>query len=299
VREVFYPPLRTGLIVHGAALLVLLGGSAFCLWSSVQQQVTSNFALLLIASFVLFTPVPLVIYRLYALLRAEYILERDGLRIRWGLRAEDIPMLEIEWVRPAYDLVFDLPLPRMQMPGAIFGAASVPEIGEVEFIAADLHCLVLVATSRKVYAVSPSDPQVFVQAFERAFEMGSLSPFPYRSVLATSFLAGVWKDRWARSLILLGLFFSLLLFLWVSLAIPGRSGISLGFSSTGKPLPLVPPDRLFLLPVLGGFIFITDLVAGFFLYRRAEYRSLAYLVWGSSVISPVLLILAAIFITSL
>jgi len=45
-----------------------------------------------------------------------------GLRLRWGLRAEDIPLPEIEWIRPASDLGFHLPKPFLSMPGALLGA---------------------------------------------------------------------------------------------------------------------------------------------------------------------------------
>lgn len=45
-------------------------------------------------------PLPLLVYRFRALQRAHYILERDGIRLRWGLRAEDIPMDQVDWVHP-------------------------------------------------------------------------------------------------------------------------------------------------------------------------------------------------------
>jgi hypothetical protein len=290
--------LRTGVILHSIAALGFVAGSGLCLLWSFQQPTTSTFALLMLASLFLFAPAPFVIYRGYALLRAEYILERDGLQIRWGLRAEDIPLTEIQWVRPASDLAFDLPLPRFQWPGAVLGAVKVSGLGEVEFLAADIHRLVLVGASQKVYALSPADPEAFLRSFERAFEMGSLLPMRYRTVLATSFLAGVWHDRWARILTMTGLLLTLFLFLWVSMVIPGRSSVSLGFSPTAQPLPPAPANRLLLLPVLGGFIYLIDLIIGFFFYRRDEMRPMAYLLWGSSAVSPILLILATIMITS-
>jgi hypothetical protein len=49
-------------------------------------------------------PVPFLGYRAYALLRADYYIDRDSLAMLWGLRVEDIPLTDIEWVRPASDV---------------------------------------------------------------------------------------------------------------------------------------------------------------------------------------------------
>jgi hypothetical protein len=53
-----------------------------------------------------------------------------------------------------------------------------------------------------------------------------------------------------------------------------------------------------LLPVLNTFIFLADLLLGLFFYRRTEAQPLAYLLWGSSILTALLFIAAVIFILS-
>jgi hypothetical protein len=292
VPTIFYPGRRTGLILQGGAVALLLAGSLASMLLAFQQSVGLNFILLLLASLLLMVPLILVSYRTYALFQATYSLDRDGLHLRWGLRAEDIPLAEIEWVRPAGDLGYRLPLPLIYWPGAILGSRKVDGLGAVEFLASEASALLLVATKERVFAISPADVHKFMRAFQATIEMGSLSPIRHSSVLPESFVQGVLSNRLARSLMIAGLLFTLGLLIVVSLRIPTLSQVSLGFDPQGRPLEPVPPDRLLLLPILGAFTFTIDLVTGLFFYRRKENRLTAYLLWASSIFFPILLIIA-------
>ena len=172
----FTPSRRLGLIVHSAALLLLGSGGGFSLWFSLQQQVRLNFAIWLLLSLALFAPVPFLLYRTYGLAQASYSIDRDGLRIRWGLRSEDIPLPEIEWVRPADEMGMQLPLPILKWPGAILGNKFSADLGNIEYIASENSKILLIATPQKIYAISPDESREFLRAFQIAIEMGSLSP---------------------------------------------------------------------------------------------------------------------------
>jgi hypothetical protein len=228
-------------------------------------------------------------------MQARYSLERDGLRLRWGLRAEDIPLPDVEWVRPASDLAFRLPLPFLPAPGSILGTINVPDLGPVEFMAADLASMLLIATPHKVYAISPADPQSFVAAFQRVVEMGSLSPLPRATTLPAAYLQFVWSDRLARYLAVTGLLLTVTLFVVVGLVIPSHSSIALGWTSSGVPIEPGPPERLLLLPVLGTFTYVLDLLLGLYLYRFLPLRPVSFLLWVAAVITPVLLIVAVAY----
>ncbi|NMC78371.1 MAG: hypothetical protein GYA59_03330, partial [Chloroflexi bacterium] len=91
-QNVFLPERRTGLIVHIGAAILLIGASLGSFLLAQRQIASSYFVLLLLLSVALLLPLALILYRGYALLRANYILEREGLRLRWGLRSEDIPL---------------------------------------------------------------------------------------------------------------------------------------------------------------------------------------------------------------
>jgi hypothetical protein len=117
----FPPPKQRGLIIHGVIILILavIAISAFVQLSSADVGLVFLSALLIaLASF---TPIPFFLYRLYSLWRADYYLSRDSLRINWGLRIEDIPLTDIEWIRSAADLTHPVSLPSFPMPGGILG----------------------------------------------------------------------------------------------------------------------------------------------------------------------------------
>ncbi len=238
-------------------------------------------------------PTPLLLYRLYALAQASYLLERDGLRIRWGLRGEDIPLTQIEWIRPANELGFPLRIPLTSSPGAYLGLIRVEGLGLVEYIASDIQTMLLVATPNKVYVISPADPNAFMRSFRRVFELGSLSPLPSYSVRPAVFVERVWADRPARIMLLAGFVLTVALFLLVSLRIPTLASISLGFDAAKQPLEAGPPESLLLLAVLGGFAYMLDLLSGLFLYRHPTSKPVAYLLWGASVAVSILLLAGA------
>jgi hypothetical protein len=290
---VFLPPRRRGLILHAGAGAVLAILSITCLVLCVEQGGGGYFVLLLLLSLFFFVPLPFIFYSGYAFMRGSYSVERDGLRLRWGLRAEDIPIRDVEWVRPVSDLGFTLPLPFLHLPGAVLGHVRTRELGVVEFMASDIETMLLVATPGKVYAISPEDPRGFVKAFRNTFEMGSLQPLASRSVQPTAYLARVWQDPLARWAAIAGLGATILLFILVGLVIPGRALVSLGFSPDGLALEPVPSAQMLLLPVLGAFAFTMDLVSGLFFYRANESKPVAYLLWGSGVVTPLLLIIGA------
>lgn len=292
----FRPPRRRGLMFHITFIVVLGGASALTFLSGMNQKVGTYFVLLLLISLLLFAPLPWIIYRAYSLMRASYQLERDGLRLRWGLRAEDIPLTEIEWVRRASDLAANLSIPRLSFPGAVLGMVRTADLGPVEYMASSMRTLVLIATPRRIYAISPEDPETFLHSFQRSLEMGSLLPISPVSVLPAAYLSLVWSDVAARGMLSTGFLLTLLLFVGVSLIIPGRVSTSLGFYPSGAPLPSGPASQLLLLPILGSFTFVVDLATGLFFYRRENSRLISYIVWGSSILTALLLIGAVMFI---
>ena len=128
-ETVFRPPRRRGLIFQIGAALAFFSAGGLSFWIAMDQQVGLNFIGLLLVSLVFLAPVPLIVYRAVALGRATYELEREGLRLRWGLRAEDIPLNTIEWVRPATELGYHLNQPRFQLAGSAFRIFKSIRIG--------------------------------------------------------------------------------------------------------------------------------------------------------------------------
>jgi hypothetical protein len=294
----FPPAKRFGLTVHGIMILVLVSISAWGIFNLTQTQVGPTFVTDLLIALLTFAPIPFLGYRIYALLRADYCIDRDSLAILWGLRIEDIPLTDIEWVRPASDLTRPLALPRLRMPGALLGTRHHADLGLVEFIASDVKNLILVATSKRVFAISPRDAAALVHTFARATELGSLTHAEPKSVYPSFVVTQAWESPIARFLWMAGFFLNLGLVIWVGILIPSLSQVPIGFNAVGTPNATTSSVRLILLPLISALMFVIGLLAGLYFYRWERQRTLAFIVWGSSAISALLFLIAVLFLVT-
>jgi len=276
----------------------MVGLSGWGIWNLTYAKVGPNFVIFLLDALLALVPLPLFLYRAYALMGADYILDRDSLELRWGLRDEDIPLTDIEWLRPATDLTTPLRLPWLPIPGAVLGLRRHPDLGVVEFLAADSKNLLLVATSKRVYAISPTNAARFAQTFARTIEMGSLLPAEAKSVYPSFIFSRAWENSLVRFLWLAGLFLNVGLVIWVMLTIPTLNQVSLGFAPSGAALPPSSASQLILLPIISSFLFLVGLFAGMYFYRWETHRILALILWASSALSGLLFLLAVLFIIS-
>ena len=308
-RFVLYPPKLPGLLFHLGALFVL---AALTTWGILQAARASLGPQLVV--YLVFVLVGgglglLLAYRGYALLRAYYLLERDGIHLNWGLRSEVIPMNAVLWVRPASELEEALPLPFFRWPGAVTGMRQTPGSGRLEFFAARTTGLVLIATPERTYVVSPDDPQALLRAYQRLNELGSTTPLEPQSIYPSFLLARMWRLHLARYMLLGGLLLNLALLTWASLVIPGLAQVRLGFGAQVEPVPGV---QLLLLPFLSGSFFLLDLLLGLYFFRRAglqpaagtpaeagvptNWQVLAYILWGSGLLTAALFLAGLFFI---
>jgi hypothetical protein len=294
----FPPAKQFGLILHVVIIILLTGASVWGLANLTNAQVGPMFVSYLLISILTFAPIPFLGYRAFALFKADYYIDRDSLAILWGLRIEDIPLTDIEWVRPASDLTHPLALPRFRLPGAVLGTRRHPDLGAVEFIASNARNLILVATSKHVFAISPRDAASLVRTFARATELGSLTPTEAKSVYPSFVINQAWESPIARFLWMTGLLLNLGLVAWVGFLIPALTEVPFGFDTFGVPNSTVPSARLILLPLISGLLFTTGFFAGLYLYRWDKERPLAFIIWISSTLCTVLFLLAVLFLVT-
>jgi hypothetical protein len=292
----FNPPRSKGYILFLGITLLLLGLSGFLLMFALDQKSSGYFVIALLGAAILFVPVPLVLYNFYSLVRAKYVIDRDGLYLQWGLRTEDVPLNDIEWVRVASEVSSVLPYPSWSFTGILRETRLSDELGEIEFLASDKNRLLLVATSKKIFAISPAQTIDFLNAFQHAFELGSISPIKSQSNQVGTFFSGVFKDRRSRLMVIIGIALTILLFILVGLLIPTRSTVLFGYQLVSGVSEVAPSDRLLIFPVLSLLSLITDLTFGFYLFRHPDRRTLAYMVLSSSSITSFLLLVALLFI---
>jgi hypothetical protein len=275
--------------------LTILG---LCIWQASAIGIGSGLVLWSLGGLVAFIPIPFLVYRIYALRRGDYLLDREVLTIRWGLRSERIPIPEVEWIRAADDLTHPLRFPFFSIPGAILGIRLHPDLGLVEFLAAEARDMLLVSTPQKVFAISPANPLAFTQDFQRTLEKGSLVQANPQSLYPSFVIAQAWQSKLTRALWLSGLLLNIGLLVWVSLLAPGLEFMPFGFLTAGVPKNIVPGVQLFLLPVISILFSAIAWLAGISYFRRPNMRSLALLIWGFSALSSFLFLMAVLYIIS-
>lgn len=294
----FPPPKQRGLLIHGIILFVLLVVVTIGFIQLTSADVGPAFLIWLLVSLAAFAPIPFFAYRIFALYRASYEIDRDSLAIQWGLRVEDIPLSDIEWIRPAEDLTNPLNLPALPLPGALLGIRRHPDLGSVEFIASDAKKLLLIATAKRVFVISPDNPSGLAQTFARATEMGSLAPAEAKSIYPSFIVSQAWESGMARYLWLSALFLNIGLFIWASLIIPSTPQVALAVQTVGSAFETVPSSQLIIFPVASLLLAVAGWIAGLYFYRWERERILAFIVWGSSTFTSLLFLLAVLFIVT-
>jgi hypothetical protein len=284
------------MIVHGGAIIVLTLIGAAGMWRASLAESNTTFLVFILLALISLIAVTRLIYRIYALQRARYILARDGISIHWGLRREEIPINMVNWVGSADQNRMRISKPLIRFPGAVLGIKTQPDGKPIEFLAARDTKLVLIITPEKIYAISPANEDEFMHTYHRLSEFGSLAPIASISDYPAALLGRTWADRPARLLIMISIVMALGLLLWVSLTLPTHPLTTLRLNPDGSPIELVPGIRIMLLPVINSLFFIADLLLGLFFYRRADTRSLSYLMWASSALTSLLFSAAVFFI---
>jgi hypothetical protein len=292
----FPPPKRSGLTIHSLIIIVLAVIAIIGFINLALTDVGPAFLVSLLIALVAFMPIPFFVYRAYSLRQADYYLDRNSLSISWGLRVEEIPLSNIEFIRSVDDLTYPIALPPFPIPGGLLGTRRHPDLGAVEFLASDSKKLLIVATAKRVFIISPEDPAGFAQTFARNTELGSITPSDAKSVYPSFVVTQAWESGLARYLWFSTLFLNIGLFIWASLIIPSTPFVQLGPQFNGSALETVPSTQLILFPVISLLLSVAGWIAGLYFYRWDKERVLAFIVWGSSTFASLLFLLAVLFI---
>ncbi len=286
------PPQFLGFVL---GLLIILFFLLAIGWS-VYRMGTGDLSLWL----VLWVLLPLIslplllfsLYRLYGLLTARYSIDRNGLRIRWGLAYEEVPIHQLVMVESAGDMGLSQgPSPGFWWPGLVIGAREIDGLGLVEFFSTrGLDSTLVVQTEDRRLAISPPDIDAFLVAVKESMRMGALHTLRAVSTRPNFALARLGEDRGALTLVILGGLLPILIFGYLLLMVGEMSGqVAFGFDTQGAVDILAPPGRLLLLPMIAGASWLLDLCFGLWLYRTNTNRPLAYVLWIGAVLIGVLL----------
>lgn len=283
-----HPP-RIRPALFGSILLILALAMAAVGVQQVADSGVSPLLVLWIALVLIGVPLALWLgYQLYGLMTAEYRLDRDQFALVWGGAREILPLHSIR--RMEITAVDELPAPRWFSPPGIWRGLAEVDDTQVEYFAAHPGELLLVQAEARAVVISPADATSFREAFVEATRLGSLQDVEPLSERPDLLLAKLWSDPVARFLLLAGLVIPLALLGYLGV----RSGalppsIPFGFTAMGAPGPAAPPGRLLLLPLIGGLVWLADLLLGGYLYRQSAGRFFAYALWALAVMVGLLL----------
>lgn len=282
-RLVFFPPRRTGTILHILLMVLVSGAGIWGIYGVTTVQMAPQLLPYLALIILFLIALPYLIYRLYGLQRSSYTLERSGISLRWGWRSERLPMNQIKWVHRVEDLEIPPQPPAIHWPGAVTGVRRFQRGPEVEYLASRLNGLVIISAGSRYFAISPSRPDQFLSSYQQLTELGTLTPLRPESIRPTLVLSEISSNRLILAMIGAGGILTISLLLWTLLVIPNRETVSLGFTPAGLPRAALESVRLILFPVINTTAYLANLILGLFLYRNLENRGLAYILWGGAV----------------
>lgn len=229
-------------------------------------------------------PVLLVlIYQTASCLTLRYDLDRNGVVVHWAGTRQVIPIRNIQRILSGSELKGPIVRRRgLRWPGHERGEGSVPGIGRTQFLATrPLTSQLLLVTPGQAFAISPSDPEGLLQAFEKRQELG-----PNRLLEQEVQPAGwrtwrIWTDQTAWVLLGAAMAVNLGLFGYLCTRFPNLDlQLPLHFNSLGQADRIGTKMELFALPIIGLIILTANLILGLALYKRE--RAGSYLLWGSA-----------------
>ncbi len=290
-----YAPSRwKGILFLFAVCAALTALEIFLVRNFGGTKIGLQFFLLLIAMIIAAVPLGFLLYRLYSLIFSFYRLERDGLHIQWGLRAEVIPLNAIEWIRSPAEMTEDVPWSVLPIPGAYLGTVPVDDRSTYEFLASDMGKMLFLGTSRYIYVISPQKPAAFMTGFERILQMGSLTGEEWTTSRPVGWLLDAWADLPGRISTILSIFFLVGLYIWIGLNFQADTVLPGAFSPTGAAAEGITPANVLILPLGATFVWFAGTVLGLWIFQRKRERGIAELVWGASCAAVLQFLTAAV-----
>ncbi|MDT7884392.1 MAG: PH domain-containing protein [Thermoflexus sp.] len=266
--------LRVGILLEGLLGLIALAGILFTLSRPPSPEVaaaSTGAGLALLGAV-------MIGYVLRGLHSARYYLDRNGLILTWWPAVHIIPMHAIQDLRPAPTHPGAVRGWRgIRWPGLYTGHAwAVEENRPVLFFATeDLPRQLWVITEAAIYAISPAQPQAFIDAFRERAAMKPTQRLEQTTVFPGWRQRAFWSDRAAWALIGLGALVLWGMWLWLCMRFPGLPP-RIPLEGSANAL-LTSSLHLVRLPGLGALIWALHGVLGFLVHERE--RPAAYGLW--------------------
>lgn len=229
-------------------------------------------------------------YRLAAALTLTYAIDRNGLYIRWSGNQAIIPLDRITTIDIGAGPVF-LPFGLFQRVGTYWGSAFASDTPLYLYATRPPGECLIIYTPDAAYAVSPADPEAFVQDLEQRRNLGATKTMQPSLEYGRMFHYSFWRDRTVLALVVAALLINLLALALIAAAYPSLEPlVEMRFDATGEVAELRPRHQTLFLPLAALGLSLLNVAAGLALYQRLPLG--ARLLQGASMIVQLLFLIA-------
>lgn len=227
-------------------------------------------------------------YWLYGLIGSSYLVDRNALVIRWGASVQVVPMGNVTAVLEGSQVKGLSRFRGIWWPGLRLGYGELEELGPTHFFATGpLQRQVILVTPETAYALSPADPDAFLENVRKRLSMGPTQSVEQASRQPAILTWHFWSDRLGLALLGGALVLMVALFGFISLRYPSLAELQpLHFNAVGEPDRWGTRAQVFTLPFIGLLALIANAGLGILLYDRE--RPASYLLWSGAVVVQLL-----------
>jgi hypothetical protein len=288
----------TGVASGGAVAAVAVVLAAVLLTVAVGWDISAVKFLAFVGAFALVAVAVLFSYWAYALLTLSYVLDEQGLTIRWGLVWQFVPLSSVQRFVPGREA----PLTQVQginWWGCHVGRGAVEGLGETLFYSTHKSPwdAIYIVTPVVAYAISPENHVRFVMDLQHLLREtsaeGTAGP---RATYSTLAVHPFWLDRYGQLLALAAIVANVALFGFICGVYPGLADrLNLAFPPLGG-IDLRSKDELFQIPLTGLALLAVSLAAALAVHRWE--RAASYLLLAGALFTQgVFWVAAAIAVT--
>ncbi|NWG20060.1 MAG: hypothetical protein HXY39_06995 [Chloroflexi bacterium] len=230
------------------------------------------------------------IYRFVAAMTLHYELDRNGMYITWAGNRTTIPLDRVNNIDAGAGPVF-LPLGVLQRIGTYWGRAFAGETPLYLFATRHPDECLVIYTPGAAYAISPDDPDAFVQDLEQRRNLGATKTVQPAVEHSQVFHYAFWQSSTILTLVLATVLVNLLAFGIISARYPALAPlVEMRFDAIGEVAELRPRHQALFLPLAALGLSLLNMAAGLALYNRLPPG--AQLLQGASVIVQILFLVA-------
>ena len=220
-----------------------------------------------------------LLYVSFALIRLQYRLDRNGLRIRWGAGTHIIPIRAIQAIIPGE--VGSMPSKRwllLPLPNWWVGTWR-----NVAFYAPSPRQTLVAQTNRGDIVISPQDPHAFITAWQRRRPLGPTQSWAFEIRRWPFFNLPFWSSPGAKSLVTSIVAVYLVVMAFTLTTYPSWStNLPPDIDALGQIETNLSRAQVRQLLNISSILLTINLLLGIIWHRRE--RMLAYLLWGMSLL---------------